>query len=225
MRLLIGGRRSARYNPPIECGRAEMDSKGSSSLTTTTLLRQLGEPSNEPAWREVDARFRPLVLGLARRMGLDEDDSGEVAQETLVQFYRDYRAGKYDRAQGRLRAWLIGIARHRIADLRRRKAVQHHHHGDSVLKVLPDEAELSALWEEEARQVLMARALDELDHETKLSPRTRTAFRRHVLEQRSPEEVAAELGVAVRVVYVAKHRCLARLRAILAELTTTYELL
>ena len=85
--------------------------------TTTALLAALHDLSDQPAWREFEGRYAPIISGVARRMGLSESDSQDVMQETMLQFIRDYRAGKYDRTRGRLRSWIIGIARHRIADI------------------------------------------------------------------------------------------------------------
>ena len=67
------------------------------SQTTSALLEGLLEPSQEEAWREFDARFRPVILGFGRKLGLREPDAADAAQETLMRFLVDYRAGKYAR--------------------------------------------------------------------------------------------------------------------------------
>jgi RNA polymerase sigma-70 factor (ECF subfamily) len=193
------------------------------AVTTSTLLSALCESRDDAAWATIDARYRPVVLRLARRFGLNTEDAADVAQETLAEFFRDLRAGKYARERGRLRAWLLGIARHRVLDELRRRA-QRFHLGDACIAALPDDAELTRLWDLEAERVLLERALGELERGTKVSPRTCAAFRLHVLEEQPPELVARTLGIAVRSVYLAKHRCLGRLREILAQLRAAYEL-
>jgi RNA polymerase sigma-70 factor (ECF subfamily) len=194
------------------------------TITTSTLLRALLESRDEAAWHEVDERYRPIIVGFAQRLGLSPEDAADTAQETLAQFFEDYRAGKYDRERGRLRAWMIGIARHRIADVLRKRAQRREQRGASVIDLLPGEPELSRVWDAEAESVLLDRALLELRRTTRVNERTCEAFRLHVIEQRPPEEVAAQLQMTVRSVYLAKHRCLNRLRGIVTELQTAYEL-
>jgi len=48
--------------------------------------------------------------------------------------------------------------------------------------------------------------------EPEFKPATWAAFRGHVLEGRSADAVAAELGVSPNVVFIAKSRVLSRLR-------------
>ena len=91
-------------------------------LTTTALLEGLFDPANQELWRHFDERYRPVIIAFARRLGVEPTDAADIAQETLVQFLRDYREGKYDRNRGRLHCWIIGIAKHRIADQFRLRA-------------------------------------------------------------------------------------------------------
>ena len=52
---------------------------GVTPITTTLLLDQLKEDGNESAWRQIDERFRGVVLGAARKIGLNESDAADVA--------------------------------------------------------------------------------------------------------------------------------------------------
>ena len=65
--------------------------------TTTALLEGLFDSDNELAWSHFDARYRPIVIAFARKLGLSESDAGDVAQETILQFLKEYKEGKYDR--------------------------------------------------------------------------------------------------------------------------------
>ena len=77
--------------------------------TTTVLLEGLHDASNDAVWGEFDRRYRPVVFGFARRLGLDDADAADVAQETLTRFLEEYRRGVYDRERGRLRSWLVTL--------------------------------------------------------------------------------------------------------------------
>ena len=60
--------------------------------TTTALLDGLFDSANQSIWREFDARYRPILMAFARRLGLNRDNAADVTQETLACFVRDYRA-------------------------------------------------------------------------------------------------------------------------------------
>jgi RNA polymerase sigma factor (sigma-70 family) len=191
--------------------------------TTTALLDGLFDLQNDLAWRQLDDRFRPVIVAFAQRLGLGPADAADVAQETLTQFVRDYREGKYDRSRGRLRSWIIGIARHRIAELNRKRAGRREFRGNSAIMTLPDDGELANLWDAECRQAALGFAMRQLASAGKVSRRTIDAFRMHVIEGASPEEVAEALTMSVRAVYIAKHRCLARLREAMDQLGDVYD--
>jgi RNA polymerase sigma-70 factor (ECF subfamily) len=191
--------------------------------TTTALLEGLADPADEETWRAFDARFRPMLNGFARRLGLAPEDAADAAQETLTRFVRAYRAGKYDRNRGRLRAWIIGIARHCIIDLKQSRAARAKERGLSAVAELPDDTTLTELWDTECEQEILRQGLDELRRETKTDARTLRAFEMVAFDGRRPAEVAQELAITTNDVYLAKHRCLKRLRAIINQLDELYE--
>ena len=196
---------------------------GSYTTTTSVLLEGLHDPANDSVWREFDGRYRPIIVGFAQRLGLTPADAADAAQETMVQFLRDYRAGKYERGRGRLRSWIIGIARHRVADLHRRKAARKEWRGVSAIAELPDEQGLTEIWDAECQRAILAAAFAELEGQSRLNARTIQAFKLQAVDQTPPAEIAATLGMSLRAVYLAKHRCLGRLREIMSTLTAAYE--
>jgi len=194
------------------------------TTTTTALLRDLVDPANDAVWREFDARYRPVIFAFARRLGAGTEDAADLAQETLAKFVQEYRAGKYDRSRGRLRSWIIGIAKYRLADLNRARARRRQWRGDSALADLPDHDDLTEVWEAECRRSILGRAMTELRENTNLEARTIRAFEQAAFEERAHAEVAADLGMTVKDVVNAKHRCLKRLREIRKELQEAYDI-
>lgn len=192
------------------------------TTTNTVLLEGLQDPGNESIWREFDARYRPVVQAFARRLGLDDADAADAAQDTLLDFVQGYRAGKYDRDRGRLRSWIFGIARHRVADVRRQSHRRREAQGESVIQRLPDEGDHDRIWEEEWRNAIIRQAMTELRTTTKINPKTIRAFELVAFGQRPPAEVAEELDMTVNDVYVARSRVLERLQRIIAELEETW---
>jgi len=186
--------------------------------TNTLLLQGLADPRNHAIWSEFDQRYRPVVQAFARKLGLSAPEADEAAQDTLSDFAEQYRGGRYDRGRGRLRAWLFAIAKTRVARLQRARAQQRAQRGESALGVLPEDADPEAVWEAEWRRAVFQSALAELRTAESLDPTTLRAFERVALEGRDVRETAAELGVTPNAIYIAKHRCLERLRAFVAEL-------
>lgn len=192
--------------------------------TTTALLEGLFDTGNKAVWEEFNARYSPVILAVARRVGLGEQDAADVTQETLIRFLQEYKAGKYDRSRGRLRSWIVGIAKYRIADLRRAKARHREWRGESAFDVLPDDDEMGKMWDEECRREILRRAFRELRETTKLDERTIGVFERLCLDQLKPADVAKETGMSIDTVYKAKQRCMEQLKGIIGRLDEAYEI-
>lgn len=190
--------------------------------TTTSLLEGLADPGNESAWRELDARYRPVLIGFARRLGLGETDAHDAAQESLTRFFAAYNAGRYDRDRGRLRAWMIAIARNCVRDILAKQGRRRERRGMSAIEPRWEERELEAAWEKECKRVILWSSLDRLRAETDTAETTILAFEEVVFRGRPPAEVAEEFGISRNDVYLAKHRCLSRLRALIQTTTGTY---
>lgn len=193
----------------------------SSVATTSAMLRGLKNEDDSAVWDEFDRRYRPILYGFARRLGADEADAADVAQETLLRFVQEYREGRYDRGRGRLRAWLMGIAKFRVADLKRARARRRTTRGESAMIDIVDDDEASRLWDAEQRRFVYERAIAELRASSRVAPRTIEAFERVVLHQEDARDVADRLGVTPQEVYDAKSRVVDKLR----ELLPRYEAL
>lgn len=187
----------------------------SQSLTTSTLLDGLLTGSQDDAWLQFDQRYRPILEAFGRRLGLSDHDAADIGQETVTRFVQEYLAGRYDRTRGRLRTWLIAIARARIADHYRERARRSDWRGDSVIQDLPDEESLSDLWESERRQEVLRQAILELRETSRLTDRTIAAFQRSAIQGEPVQVVADSLGLTAHDVYMAKNRVAEKLREVL----------
>ncbi len=195
-----------------------------STRTTTELLDGLHEEGNERAWERFDERYRPLVIAFSMKLGLNDADAADVAQETMVRFLREYRAGKYVRGKGRLRSWLIGIAKYRIADIRTKGAVDRRvARGDSAFVDLSSNQTLTGVWDEQQQALVLEEAVSRLRTGTRASAKTVEAFELLVVRGMAPAAVAERLEMTVHDVYVAKSRCAKKLREIVDELEQAYD--
>ena len=133
-------------------------------------------------------------------------------------FVEEYRQGRYDRSRGRLRSWLFGIARARVARTKRDLAKNAGWRGESAIEDQPDDDHLEELWEAEWRRAILREALRQLRSGSYQEEKTLQAFEALALQGRPVAEVAAELDMTTNAVYVAKFRTMERLREVLARL-------
>lgn len=187
------------------------------------MLDGLHDSQNDQVWSAFARRYGPILVGFARRLGLNETDASEVAQETLVRFVEEYRAGKYDRSRGRLRSWLLSIARTRAASVFRQRSVRGERAGITALVDLSDEHTLTQIWQTERRQVILRTALSELRTGTKTNKKTIEAFELLVHGGCPPGVVAEQLGMSIEDVYRAKSRVSQKLREIISRLEAEYD--
>jgi RNA polymerase sigma factor (sigma-70 family) len=181
--------------------------------TRCSLIVKIRDPADTVAWREFVTLYEPLVYRLARRRGLQDADARDLCQEVFQAVVQS--VDRWDPARGRFRGWLARIARNLIINLLTRRRSQPRGSGStSVQEFLgawpADEASASAEFEGEYRKRLFRWAAEEV--RDKFAPTTWQAFWRTAVEDRSPVEVAAELGLSVGAVYVARSRVLTRLK-------------
>ncbi len=194
--------------------------------TTTKLLDALRDPRNEPAWVHLDQRYRGVIAGLARRLGLRDADADEVAQQTLAEFVRVYREGRYDRSKGRLSSWILSIAHHtalHVVRANKRAAGAGGAGGEGSISQVEGEGALRGLWDDERDRAILTRAMQTLRDDSATDDRTLRAFELVGLRGVPAEETARQCGMSVDQVYVAKARVTKRLKALVAELTAAFE--
>lgn len=192
------------------------------SITTSALLEGLCGPNNEAAWAGLDNRYRPILIATARRFGLSDADAHDVAQETMVRVLQGCREGKYDREKGRLRTWILTIARHRIVDLHRKRDIRKEARGVSAVVELPEEEAIEACWSAEERAAILREALDALRSDSNLAAETIEAFELQVLHRRGPHQVAEQLACSINDVYLAKSRVTRKLKDMVSRIEASW---
>ncbi len=176
--------------------------------TSISLLERLRLPGEHAAWRRFVHLYTPLIFDWARGMGLSANDAEDLVQDVMTVLVRRLPEFRYDE-NGSFRAWLRTITVNRCRDVYRRRGVRPHTTGDGFVDLETPDA-TDALVEEEYRQSLVSRALELMQNQFEAA--TWKACWECVVNDRPPEEVAAELGLSVNAVYVAKSRVLRRLR-------------
>jgi RNA polymerase sigma-70 factor (ECF subfamily) len=173
--------------------------------TSPTLLARLGRtPTDQAAWREFVERYGPQIRRWCRHWGLQAADAQDVEQTVLLELARQMSGFRYD-ASGSFRGWLKTVAHRawcKFLDGRRRAGAGS---GDSAVVALLESTageDLVRRLEEESDRELLEMAMARV--RLRVQPRTWEAFRLLALEERSGSEVAAQLGMKVGAVFVAK---------------------
>jgi RNA polymerase sigma-70 factor (ECF subfamily) len=177
-------------------------------LTSATLLERLRDRDNAAAWQRFVALYTPLIrLWLGRH--LQPADVEDLTQEVLTVLVAKVPAFEHAGRPGSFRAWLRAVCVNCLRAFWRNRPPATD--TDALLRQLEDpHGEGSRRWDQEHDDHVLRRALDLIEPEFK--PATWRAFRRLVTDGATPEEVAAELGLTVNAVFIAKSRVLRRLR-------------
>jgi RNA polymerase sigma-70 factor (ECF subfamily) len=177
-----------------------------STPTSPSLIQRLRQPHDAEAWDWFVRLYTPLLYSWARRSGLQECDAADLVQEVLALLVRKLPEFRYDQ-DGSFRGWLRTVLRNKHRELLRRR---HPSTASSdSLAELPDPAG-DPFSEDDYRHELIRRALALLRPE--FEPATWEAFQQTVALGRPTAEVAAELGLSVNAVRIARFRVLRRLR-------------
>ncbi len=194
--------------------------------TTTILLEQLSDTHDE-AWQRFTARFRSPMVQFARRCGLTLEQAEDAAQDTLVQFIEQYRAGQYDRSRGRLGSWLFAlmynsIRSHRRDDARSPGQAPRRIDRTTFFSAVPDEAAAKQVWEQDWEHHAFTMCMNQLRSE--VSPSHYQVFELTTFRDVPAGEVAQQLGLSRDAVYQARYRILKRLEELRSQFLGVEEL-
>ena len=198
-----------------------MDDEPLAPATRHTLIVKLRDPADAGAWREFVAIYEPLVYRLARRKGLQDADARDLCQEVFRTVSQAIDRWDIDPARGSFRGWLSRIARNLLVNFLTRRPYRLRGSGSTSVQELleaqpANDPSATALFEVEYRRRLFRWAAGEVKNE--FTATTWNAFWQTAVEGRTPADVAAELGLSVGAVYIARSRVLARLRKRIGEL-------
>ena len=182
--------------------------------TPPSLLERLRQSPAQDGWEQFVEMYTPLLAAWTRRLGLPQQDAADLLQDIFTVLVEKLPAFRYDAGKS-FRAWLKTILLNRWRnDLRKRAGVKVE--SDAGLAEIAAVDDLREFEEVEYRSYLVRRALELMRAE--FQPATWMACWEFVVRDRPAAEVAAELGITINAVYLAKSRILRRLREELAGL-------
>lgn len=183
--------------------------------TRLSLLLRLRDAGDAQAWGDFVELYAPVVYRQARRRNLQDADAADVTQEVFRAVAAAIGHFEYDVRRGEFRGWLYRITQNKIRDAVGRQQVVGS--GDTAMHDLLNEQAAEAttveVWDQEFRRRLLEWAYDQVRQQCE--PATWQAFWLTSVENRAGATVAAELGMSVGAVYVAKSRVLVRLKEVL----------
>jgi RNA polymerase sigma factor (sigma-70 family) len=182
--------------------------------TRASLLLRLRDPHDGAAWRQFVELYAPLVYGYARKQGLQDADAADLCQDVLGAVAGAVGRLEYDPRRGAFRNWLFTVVRRKLADWRRARRSRLRGGSDpaphEALEQTPAPADLEAAWQAEWERQVFTWACEQVRREVTES--TWQAFWRTAFQGQPGKRVAADLGLSVAAVYLARSRVLARLK-------------
>ncbi|HEX3148212.1 MAG TPA: sigma-70 family RNA polymerase sigma factor [Gemmataceae bacterium] len=181
--------------------------------TRPSLLVRIRDARDNDAWQQFVQVYGPVVYGYGRKHGLQDSDAADLTQEVLQAVSTSIVRLDYDRRRGTFAGWLFTLAHHKLHDYLCRQSRPGRGSGDSGVQARleqhPNRSEDRAVWDQEYERRLFHLAAEQVREHFHDS--TWMAFYQTAVEGRRGAEVAAELGMTVAAVYLAKSRVMARL--------------
>jgi RNA polymerase sigma-70 factor (ECF subfamily) len=183
--------------------------------TPFSLLDRLTRNASPRDWETFTSLYTPILRGWLRRQLDQEADVDDLVQEVFRVLVARLAEFQHNGSAGAFRAWLRAILVNCLRNFwrARGRTPQPAPLADAVASLddLADPSNaLAQEWDREHDRLVMARLLEVVRPE--FTETTWLGFQRYALEGVALEAVAAELGVSVNAVCIAKSRVLRRLR-------------
>ena len=178
------------------------------NATRATLFLRLSPeaPGRELAWREFYESYGPIIGAFARNMGAPQHDIPDIVHDVLLGFFGVSPNFAYDPARGRFRSYLKTCT---WCAFQKRLGSQMRLAGRSIEQIADDDCQVEQTWNDVWESEKLRKAV-EIVREKYMAraerARTFQAFEMYALLDRSPAEIAAELGMSVESVHQAKSR-------------------
>lgn len=178
--------------------------------TRLTLIQRISDPADQQAWEEFVFIYTPVVYNFCLARGLQISDAEDMTQDVMHSVSRSIGRFQYRPGEAKFRSWLYQISRNRIfsfLNIQRRKPLT------GILDEAdahPDAKSEEAKWEQNYREQLFRWATGVVEPE--FNPRIWQAFWRSAVEEDEPSQISESLGMSRAAIYMAKSRCIQRLR-------------
>ena len=184
--------------------------------TSSTLLSRARLNESE-AWEKIVQLYSPLIFRWCRLSGLSATDTDSVGRNVFLAVGQGLADFRHSGPKRSFREWLRFVTREKITDFVQRTEQDRAGAAENIRlhTVLQDDDESEETTREESR-LLHDQAIASIRNE--FSEQDWQAFFRSVANAESPRSIAADLGVSVTNVYLARSRIRKRLRLYFSDL-------
>ena len=188
---------------------------------TTQFISELASQNEFGAWTLVNDHFYPMLFNRARRLGLSESDSEDVAQQALLTCFKKCR--EFDTARGHLHSWFLGIAKIEILTIRRqrdRRRLDIYNGLNTMFwDLVEDEKAAERTWDTLGHWERLTYCLEGARRE--FSVRDYKVFDMFALQEKSAEYVAEKLNISKNNVRLISWRIRCRMKEIARQFDGT----
>lgn len=181
--------------------------------TPRSLLDRVSDGKRSADWERFVTIYHPLLHRWIGPVLLQPADADDVVQDVLTVVVAKLPEFHHNGSAGAFRSWLRSILSHRLQNFWRKKLhtpATGPAFDDFFTRLDDPHGELARLWDRDHDRHLVATLLDAIRPD--VQPMTWKAFWRTAIEEASPSQVAAELGLTTNAVFIARSRVLQRLR-------------
>lgn len=183
--------------------------------TSLSLLQRARNSDENEAWHRLNELYAPLIRSWLLKYDLQASDVDDLAQEVMLAVSRNIESFDHNGHPGAFRAWLKSILVNRLRNFWRSRDRRPGASGgsdmDRRLAELDDPAsQVTLIWNKEHDQHVLKHLLAIV--EPQFAATSWAAFRKTTLEGQKPNAVAADLGISLNAVFIAKSRVISRLR-------------
>jgi RNA polymerase sigma-70 factor (ECF subfamily) len=189
--------------------------------TRASLLVRLKDRADQAAWYEFAEVYRPVIVRLAGRKGMQAADAEDLAQQVLAAVAKAIDRWQEDPRRARFRTWLHRVANNLILNALARGKPDRGSGDTGLLQWLaqqpaydgPNSDLLRLEWRREAFRWAATQIRDEFQ------PDNWEAFWRTAIEGEAVDDVAERLGKSRASVHSARSRIMRRLKEKVNELS------
>ena len=183
--------------------------------TSISLLNRLQRSDAPENWDRLVGLYGPLLNIWLRKYGVQDSDTDDLIQDVMLAVSSNLRSFDHNGRPGAFRAWLRSILVNRLRNFwrarDRRPQVQGDSDIDRQLMELQDPASsMSQLWNRQHDQHVLRKLLELT--KPQFAPETWLVFNRVAMKGERADIVAAEMGISINAVFIAKSRVLSSLR-------------
>lgn len=184
-------------------------------VETSLSLLGRAQTDHQDGWWSLSELYAPLLRGWLTQFAVPPVDADDLTQDVLLVVSRELPQFEHSGRAGAFRSWLRTILVHRVRDFWRARNYRPSAAGgsswqDRLEQLVDENTNASREWNVEHDRFVMARLLEHV--RPRFEEKTWEAFRRQMFEEQSADVVAAELGMSLNSVYVARSRVLSTLR-------------